>query len=147
MTRVTFADSFGGFRDLDRIAATLLGVAQQGGSSGPAFDLASSGENAYDLILAVPGYAEADLDITVEKGVLTIRGELKADAPEGSSWVHRGIPRGRFERRFALAEHVEVKDAELANGLLRVSLVREVPEALKPRSIAVKPAASLPKAA
>lgn len=85
--------------------------------------------------MAVAGFGDADLDITQERNVLVVKGQ-KADAKDGE-YLHRGIAGRSFERRFELADHVKVEDASLVNGLLRILLKREIPEAMKPRKIAI----------
>jgi molecular chaperone IbpA len=122
---------YGSFRRLDRLADELLGVAD----TAPAYDIRKTGEDGFELILAVPGFAEPDIEITVHDRQLLIKGRIGAG--DGNGWVRRGIAREPFERRFALGEHVVVKAARLERGLLHVELVREVPEALKPRTIAI----------
>jgi molecular chaperone IbpA len=125
---------YGGFRRFDRLADELLGVAE----NGPAYDIRKTNEESFELSLAVPGFAEKDLEIVAHERQLLVKGKVEATDSEG--WIRRGIAREPFERRFALGEHVLVKSAKLENGLLRVELAREVPEALKPRSIAIGPA-------
>jgi molecular chaperone IbpA len=86
--------------------------------------------------MAVAGFGESDLGIEVKENTLSIRGEKRAEA-EDTTFLHRGIASRSFERRFQLADHVLVKGASLENGLLHVDLVRELPEAMKPRTIAI----------
>ena len=86
--------------------------------------------------MAVAGFAEEDLNIEVKQTAMTIRGEQKPEDKD-NRYLHRGIATRAFERRFQLADHVEVRGAKLENGLLHVDLVREVPEAMKPRSIEI----------
>jgi molecular chaperone IbpA len=140
-----FADTFGAFRDLDRVTSAMLRGVEPG--IAPAYDVLRTGKDAFEVIVAVPGYRESELNVSVENGDVVIRGEAKAETNGDAAWLYRGIVRGRFERRFALAEHVEVKDAKLENGLLRVKLAREVPEAMKPRSIAINAQPALTQAA
>ena len=102
----------------------------------PPYDIEATGEDRYAITLAVAGFEEADLDIQVEKGVLRVRGK-KAEESEEKSYLYRGIANRSFERKFNLADHIEVSGAELKNGLLTISLVKEIPEAMKPRSIAI----------
>ena len=102
----------------------------------PPYDIESNGENRYSITLAVAGFEESELDIQVENGVLRVSGK-KADEGEERSYLYRGIANRSFERKFNLADHVEVSGAELRNGLLIVSLVKEIPEAMKPRSISI----------
>jgi molecular chaperone IbpA len=87
--------------------------------------------------MAVAGFGEGDLDITAENGQLVISGKIEKSEDEGRSYLHRGIATRNFERRFDLADHIKVTGASLENGLLHVSLVREVPEAMKPRKIEI----------
>ena len=101
----------------------------------PAQSKRLAANTAIAITIAVAGFEESELDIKVENSVLTIRGQ-KEDAVE-REYLHRGIANRTFERKFNLAEHVEVRTADLRNGLLTVGLVREVPEAMKPRSIAI----------
>ncbi len=101
----------------------------------PPYDIVKSGDNDYLITMAVAGFAEADLDITQERNVLVVKGR-KEDASEGE-YLHRGIAGRSFERKFELADHVRVEQAYLKNGLLNVELRREIPEAMKPRKIAI----------
>lgn len=101
----------------------------------PPYDIVKSGDNDYLITMAVAGFAEADLDITQERNVLVVKGR-KEDASEGE-YLHRGIAGRSFERKFELADHVRVEQASLKNGLLNVELRREIPEAMKPRKIAI----------
>lgn len=110
----------------------------------PAYDIAKTGEDDYRITMAVAGFGDGDLDITQERNVLVIKGG-KADELQGE-YLHRGIAGRSFERRFELADHVRVEGADLRNGLLTITLKREVPEAMKPRKIeiGVEPAVSEP---
>ena len=102
----------------------------------PPYNIEKLGEHNYRITVAVAGFGEGDVDITVENNALTVKGKAQADA-EGTQFLHRGIAGRAFERRFQLAEHVEVETAKLVNGLLHIELVRRIPEALKPRKIEV----------
>ena len=122
----------------DRLFATLDSLA--GGDNGltyPPYNIEKTGENAYRVTLAVAGFGESDLSIEAKESTLTVKGEKKAEAQEGADVLYRGIASRAFERRFQLADHVEVKGASLENGLLHIDLVREIPEAAKPRAIAI----------
>jgi molecular chaperone IbpA len=101
----------------------------------PPYDIVKTGEDTYRIEMAVAGFSQEDLDITQERNVLLVKGQ-KGEAKDGE-YLHRGIAGRSFERKFELADHVRVEDAALANGLLRVSLKREIPEAMKPRKIAI----------
>jgi molecular chaperone IbpA len=103
----------------------------------PPYNIERVGENAFRITMAVAGFVSDELAIEAKGNTLTVSGK-KAEASQASSeYLHQGIAARGFERRFHLADFVEVKGAELANGLLHVSLVREVPEAMKPRQIAI----------
>jgi molecular chaperone IbpA len=104
----------------------------------PPYNIERTGENVYRITVAVAGFAEPELSIEVKEGTLTIRGEKQAKQTEKDGEVlYQGIAARAFERRFQLADHVEVKGAALENGLLHVDLVREIPETMKPRNIPI----------
>jgi len=102
----------------------------------PPYDIEATGDDRYAITLAVAGFEDSELDIQVEKGVLSVRGK-KADDGDEKSYLYRGIANRSFERKFNLADYIEVSGADLKNGLLTISLVKEIPEAMKPRSIAI----------
>ncbi len=102
----------------------------------PPYNIERVSENDYRISMAVAGFSDADLDIEVKEHTLSIRGDKQAEQ-ENSTYLHRGIAARSFERRFQLADHVVVKGASLENGLLHVDLVREIPEAMKPRTIEI----------
>ena len=102
----------------------------------PPYDIELVGENRYAITLAVAGFQDSEIDVQVEKGVLTVRGR-REDQTKDSRYLHRGIATRSFERKFNLADHVEVVSAQLDNGLLKIALVKEIPEAMKPRKIPV----------
>ena len=104
----------------------------------PPYNIERTGDNEYRVTVAVAGFAEPELSVVAKENTLTIRGEKQAKTEEAKSEVlYQGIAARAFERVFQLAEHVVVKGASLENGLLHVDLVREVPEAKKPRQIAI----------
>jgi molecular chaperone IbpA len=116
----------------------LLDQADGNAQGYPPYNIERSDENHYRVILAVAGFAEKELDVEVEAGVLTVAGRRQAETgAAGPSYLHQGIAGRTFERKFQLAEHVEVRDARLENGLLRIDLERIVPEEKKPRKIAI----------
>ncbi|MEM6583285.1 MAG: Hsp20 family protein [Pseudomonadota bacterium] len=106
----------------------------------PAYNIEVRDENRYAITLAVAGFERSELDINVEKDVLTVSGR-KEDATE-RNYLHQGIANRAFKRKFNLADHVQVTGADLRNGLLEISLVKEIPEAMKPRSIAINDSAN-----
>ncbi|HEX4508026.1 MAG TPA: Hsp20 family protein [Alphaproteobacteria bacterium] len=120
----------------DRLSRLIEASAATDAVTYPPYNIEKLGENSYRVTLAVAGFGEGDIDITVENNALTVKGKAQADA-EGAQFLHRGIAGRAFERRFQLADHVEVETARLVNGLLHVELVRRIPEALKPRKIEV----------
>jgi molecular chaperone IbpA len=122
----------------DRIGSLLdtLSAFEGEAPSYPPYNIERVSENAYRISMAVAGFGEGDLDIEVKENTLSIKGEKRAEQ-ENSTFLHRGIAARSFERRFQLADHVEVKGATLENGLLHVDLVRELPEAMKPRTIEI----------
>ncbi|MEZ9292468.1 Hsp20 family protein [Vibrio lentus] len=101
----------------------------------PPYNIEVLSENRYAITLAVAGFVQEELDIQVEKGVLTVRGN-KSSEPE-SKYLYQGIANRTFERKFNLADYVEVTDADLSHGLLTITLVKEIPEEMKPKSIAI----------
>jgi len=103
-------------------------------NSYPPYNIARAGDDAYRITLAVAGFGEADLDVTVQENRLTVTGRT-ADEGGEVEYLHRGIAGRAFERRFQLADHIEVTGARMDNGLLHIELMREIPEALKPRTI------------
>ena len=102
----------------------------------PPYNIEVVEENNYAITIAVAGFKESELNIQVENGVLTVQGKKEA-LEKAPTLLHQGIANRSFERKFNLADHIEVVDAKLADGLLSVSLVKEVPEAMKPKSIAI----------
>lgn len=105
-------------------------------SNYPPYNIEAVEENHYQITLAVAGFSQEDLDLQVENGVLTVRGK-KADDEKEKQYLYQGIAGRSFERKFNLADHVEVKGADLSNGLLTISLVKEIPEAMKPKKIEI----------
>lgn len=122
----------------DRLASLLDSAfrTDSGVSGYPPYDIEVVDDNHYAITLAVAGFHLNELDISVERGVLTVRGEKKLDDKE-HTYLYQGIASRSFERKFNLAEYVEVTDAKLQNGLLQIGLVREVPEAMKPKRIVI----------
>jgi molecular chaperone IbpA len=122
----------------DRFFSLLDRVAADASPGYPPYNIERTGENAYRITVAVAGFAEPELSIEVKENTLTIRGEKQAKETEKDGQVlYQGIAARAFERRFQLADHVEVRGAALENGLLHVDLVREIPEAMKPRTIPI----------
>jgi len=108
----------------------------------PPYDIVKTSEDSYRVVLAVPGFSEAEIELTYQPNLLVVSGR-KPQSDEGD-YLHRGIGSNAFEHRFELAEHVRVASAKLEHGLLSIELVREVPEAMKPRRIAINSFEALP---
>jgi len=121
-------------RLFDMLENSSFGQGQQ--ENYPPFDLIKKGENDYCIQLAVAGFTRDEIDITAQQNVLLVSGRKSEENDEKSGdFVYRGIANRSFERRFALADHIQVKGADLKDGLLSIELVREIPEAMKPRKI------------
>ena len=131
-----------GFDRLQRVFDAALSV-DDAVLSYPPYNIEVVGEDAYRVTMAVAGFGEDEIDVTVADDTLVVSGKSK-NGEDSRSYLHRGIARRSFERRFDLVDHITVKGASLVNGLLNIELVREVPEELKPRkvSITTRPAKS-----
>jgi molecular chaperone IbpA len=108
------------------------------GNSFPPYNIKSDDEDKYQITMAVAGFSRDDLDISSEQNVLTVSGNREQETEDDAQYLYRGIATRSFQRRFNLADHVRVTGAELENGLLHIFLERELPEAMKPRSIEIK---------
>ncbi len=136
MRTFDFSPLFRSSVGFDRLFDLMDSYAEQSGGY-PPYNIERSDETHYRITLAVAGFSEKDLGIEVKEGVLTVTGQ-KADQDNGDrSYLYQGIAGRAFERRFQLAEHVEVRAAKLENGLLHVDLERVIPEEKKPRRIAI----------
>lgn len=124
-----------GFDRFDRLFDTAF-TANEAGNNYPPYNIERRGEDQYRLIVAVAGFLPQDLEVTLDKGVLYVKGS-HGNGSEDVTYLHRGIAGRAFERRFELADHIQVERASLENGLLVVDLKREIPEALKPRRIEI----------
>lgn len=141
-TSYDYAPLFRSSVGFDRVF-NLLENAQRDSSISdwPPYDIAKAGDDSYRISIAVAGFARDDLDITFQSNLLTVSGKKQEANTEG--YLHRGIAGRPFEHRFELADHVRVDGANLNNGLLSIDLVREIPEALKPRKISIQSTAAL----
>ena len=106
-------------------------------TSYPPYNIELIETDKYQITMAVAGFEEAELDIQTEKGTLTVAGQKAGDEAAGRNYLHQGIAARNFERRFQIADHVEATAARIAHGLLRIDLVREIPEAMKPKKITI----------
>ena len=125
-----------GFDRFGSLLNAALGAEKSASAGYPPYNIEVVAEDRYDITLAVAGFEEDELDIQVANSVLTVSGKQKSPENE-RNYLHEGIARRSFERKFTLADHVEITAAGLRNGLLKLSLVRNVPEAMKPRKIAI----------
>ena len=122
----------------DRVFDLLDSVATQSGTNGyPPYNIEKAGDNAYRIVMAVAGFAEAELNVTQKENELLVTGQAQ-NSQDDKQYLYRGIAGRNFERRFQLADHVKVIGAKLANGLLTIELQREIPEEKKPRAIPVQ---------
>ncbi|MCK6450772.1 MAG: Hsp20 family protein [Alphaproteobacteria bacterium] len=145
MAHFDFSPFFRSTVGFDRIADLLDDALRASETDGyPPYNIELAGDNAYRITMAVAGMTESDLNVVQHENTLIVGGKARP-APEGAQFLHRGIAGRAFERRFSLADFVKVTGASLANGLLTIDLVREVPEAMKPRTIQI--GASQPAAA
>ncbi len=124
-----------GFENLSRLAEFAARGDEGGGY--PPYNIEKTGENAYRIAMAVAGFAEHELDITVQENTLTVTGKSAETDGEGREFLHRGIAKRAFERRFQLADVIKVTGANYEHGLLNIDLVREIPEEKKPRKVVI----------
>ena len=130
-------------RLFDMLENSSLG---QGQENYPPFDLIKLGDNEYRIELAVAGFKPDELDITSQQNQLIVTGRKKEeDDQRGNDYIYRGIATRSFERRFALADHIRVRGADMKDGLLSIELVREIPEAMKPKKINIGGSEGQPK--
>ncbi|WP_070970192.1 Hsp20 family protein [Vibrio sonorensis] len=136
MRNVDFSPLYRNAIGFDRLFNLMETSAGKNASAGyPPYNIEQKDENSFRITMAVAGFAEDQLDLTQKENLLIVRGERKAE--EGKNYVYQGIAERDFERKFQLADYVKVVGAEMENGLLHVDLVREIPEAMQPRKIAI----------
>ena len=138
MRQIDFAPLYRSTVGFDRLFDLLDGVSgfDAGASTYPPYNIERLGENEYRITMAVAGFSEDELKIDVKEQTLNVKGEKKADEKE-RQFLHHGIATRAFDRRFRLADHVEVKGADFSDGLLHIDLVRNLPERMKPRTISI----------
>ncbi|TNE46147.1 MAG: Hsp20 family protein [Sphingomonadales bacterium] len=143
MSRLDFTPYRRSTVGFDRLFDMLEGqVRQNAGDNYPPFNIERRGDDEYRITLAVAGFRPDDIDITAQQNLLVIQGRKRDETFEGEM-LHVGIANRGFERRFELADYVRVEGADLADGLLTIDLLREVPEAMKPKKISVNGATKL----
>lgn len=138
MNRIDLSPLYRSTVGYDRLGSLIDAAFQTEKTSNgyPPYNIEVIEENNYSITVAVAGFKESELDIQVENGVLTVQGKKQSDAAE-KTFLHQGIANRSFERKFNLADHIEVVGADLQDGLLSINLVKEIPEAMKPKSIAI----------
>src|ERR1700730_2298366 len=138
MDRFDFSPLFRSTIGFDRLTRLVDAATRVDNSSlaYPPYNIEKTGEDAYRLTMAVAGFSSDELDLTVQENSLLVTGKAKKEDEE-SRYLHRGIARRAFERRFSLADHIKIVGATIQDGMLHVDLAREVPEAAKPRKIQI----------
>jgi len=132
-----------GFENLNRLVD--LAARGDGSDNGyPPYNIEKTGEGSYRVAMAVAGFAQTELDLTVQENTLIVTGTAAEDSTAGREYLHRGIAKRAFERRFQLADTIKVTGASYADGLLNIDLVREIPEHKKPRKVEIGTAAPAP---
>ncbi|NEX22962.1 Hsp20 family protein [Thiorhodococcus mannitoliphagus] len=137
MTTLDFSPLFRSMIGFDRLANSLETAYRSEPGGYPPYNVELHDENRYRITLAVAGFTDEELDIEAKENLLTVSGQRSNPEAEGN-FLYRGIANRSFERKFQLADYVKVVEAKLENGLLHVDLVREVPEAMKPRRIEIR---------
>lgn len=135
MNAIDFSPLFRTAIGFDRLAS-MLQEAHSHEESYPPYNIELTGENQYRITMAVAGFSDEELTVEVKESVLSVSGRKKESATK-QNFLHRGIATRAFERRFQLADHVRIEGANMEHGLLHIDLVREIPEAAKPRQIAI----------
>ena len=138
MRHVDFSPLYRSTVGFDRLFTMLDSLSQpEQVPSYPPYNIERTGENTYRITMAVAGFDETELSIESHAHALVVKGEKREENADAGEFLYRGIAKRAFERRFQLADHVEVTAASLKNGLLHIDLLRSIPEALKPRKIAI----------
>jgi molecular chaperone IbpA len=143
MRHVDFSPLYRSTVGFDRLFTMLDSLSAPDAPTYPPYNIERTGENAYRITMAVAGFSEDEIEIEAHRNQLTIKGQKREEnGDEGREVLYRGIASRAFERRFQLADFVEVTGASLKNGLLHIDLKREIPEGMKPRKIAVEAVSS-----
>ncbi|MCS3457008.1 Hsp20 family protein [Aeromonas rivuli] len=135
MRSIDFSPLYRSAIGFDRLANLIESAASNGNAGYPPYNIEQLGENDYRISMAVAGFTQDELELSFQENLLTVKGSKQADTDR--NYLYQGIAERGFERRFQLADYVRVKGADLKNGLLHIELMREVPEAMKPRKIAI----------
>ncbi|MGN4996406.1 Hsp20 family protein [Aeromonas caviae] len=134
MRSIDFSPLYRSAIGFDRLATLIESAASNGNAGYPPYNIEQLGDSDYRISMAVAGFTQEELELSQEN-LLTVKGSKQADTER--NYLYQGIAERGFERRFQLADYVRVKGADLKNGLLHIDLVREVPEAMKPRKIEI----------
>jgi molecular chaperone IbpA len=140
MTKITSFDITPFYRNaigVDRLFDRIVNQIDHAATNYPPYNIVETGENTYEVQVAVAGFNQGDLEIIVKDGELIITGEKTETTPEGYIFRHQGISARKFIRTFSLGDHVEVKDAVAKDGILSVKLERVIPDSAKPKTIAI----------
>jgi molecular chaperone IbpA len=135
MRSIDFSPLYRSAIGFDRLANLIESAASNGNAGYPPYNIEQLGDNDYRISMAVAGFTQEELELSFQENLLTVKGNKQADT--GRNYLYQGIAERGFERRFQLADYLRVKGADLKNGLLHIELVREVPEAMKPRKIEI----------
>jgi molecular chaperone IbpA len=140
MRTIDFSPLYRSVVGFDRLASLLETAAADAATGYPPYNIERTDENAYRIDIAVAGFRPEELNVEVKENLLTVTGS-KAANDDAKRYLHRGLAERNFQRKFQLADYVVVEDANLADGLLSISLKRELPEALKPRTVQISTSA------
>ncbi|BEE15753.1 MULTISPECIES: Hsp20 family protein [Aeromonas] len=135
MRSIDFSPLYRSAIGFDRLATLIESAASNGNAGYPPYNIEQLGDSDYRISMAVAGFTQEELELSFQENLLTVKGNKQADTER--NYLYQGIAERGFERRFQLADYVRVKGADLKNGLLHIDLVREVPEAMKPRKIEI----------
>lgn len=135
MRSIDFSPLYRSAIGFDRLANLIESAASNGNAGYPPYNIEQLGDSDYRISMAVAGFTQEELELSFQENLLTVKGNKQADTER--NYFYQGIAERGFERRFQLADYVRVKGADLKNGLLHIDLVREVPEAMKPRKIEI----------
>jgi molecular chaperone IbpA len=135
MRSIDFSPLYRSAIGFDRLANLIESAASNGNAGYPPYNIEQLGDSDYRISMAVAGFTQEELELSFQENLLTVKGNKQADSER--NYLYQGIAERGFERRFQLADYVRVKGADLKNGLLHIDLVREVPEAMKPRKIEI----------
>ena len=135
MRSIDFSPLYRSAIGFDRLATLIESAASNGNAGYPPYNIEQLGDSDYRISMAVAGFTQEELELSFQENLLTVKGSKQADNER--NYLYQGIAERGFERRFQLADYVRVKGADLKNGLLHIDLVREVPEAMKPRKIEI----------